>query len=231
MKLINDKVLVRISAELRESIYSKDIIGSDGKVLKLWKAMRETDQMDERASFLNVQTGIVEDFAEGVTWIKKGDIALINYDICNSQQRIAYYDGDDTIFFLEANTTYHETDNIAWRNQRSKRDEIVWSAGEVDELSGLLGVIQDGKLFANSPYVFLKHESEIQTLVSPSGLMYDEEKKFIEREVLAISEESSNKFGVKVGQNVLLDSFDIFHVKLSDNYAITAVNDIDMQAV
>lgn len=227
MKLIKDKVLIRISAEHRESIYSKEIVTNTGEKVNLWKAAREIDQMDERASFLNVQTGIVEDVSEKITWIKKGDIALINYDICNSEKRFAYADGDDNIYFLEANTTYHEEDEVAFQTQRTKRDQIVHSKGEIDELSGLLGVIRGSELIANCPYVMFRHESEIQTLVSPTGMMYDEDKKIIEREVLAISEESSLKYGIKVGDRVTLDSFDTFDIKLDDSLAITAINDSD----
>lgn len=228
MKLIKDKVLIRISAEHRESIYSKEIISSTGEKIKLWKEARETDYLDERASFLNVQTGIVEGVSLEVKWIKKGDIALINYDICNSLQRIAYYDGDDTICFLEANTTYHETDNIAYQTRKSKRDEIVWQAGEINELSGLLGVIRDEKLIANEPFVFLKHETNIRTMVSKSGMMYDQSDKIIEREVLAISEGSSLKYGLKAGDCLTIDDYDLFTVKLDEDAAIDCINDQDI---
>lgn len=231
MKLIRDKILIRISSELRESIYSKEITDAKGNKIRLWKEARELDQLDERASFLNVQTGIVEDVSDKITWIKKGDIALINYDVCNSLQRFAYADGDDNIYWLDVNTTYHETDTIVFQNQKTKRDQIVSSKGDYDELSGLLGVIQGDRLIANCPYVFFRHESEIQTLVSLSGIMYDEEKKMIEREVIAISNESSLKYGVNVGDKITLDSFDIFNVKLDDSHAITAVNDVDMLAL
>mgnify|MGYP006935482845 CR=1 FL=1 len=231
MKLIKDKILIRISSELRESIYSKEILDSKGNKVKLFKNVKEDDYLDERASFLNVQTGIVEEVSDSTCNAKKGDIALINYDICNSPQRFYKADGDDNIYFLEANTTYHETDNIAYRTQRSKRDEIVWSAGDIDELSGLLGVISENKLMANPPFVFLKHQSNIQTMISPSGMMYDESKKIIEREVLAISEESSLKYGIKVGDIVTIDDYDLFSVRLDDQTAIDCINDQDILCV
>ncbi len=228
MKLIKDKVLVRITAELRESIYEKHIVNDNGEIMKLWKAIRETDQMDERASFLNVQTGIIEDFAEGVTWLQKGDIALINYDICNSQQRISHYDGDDVIFFLEADTTYHQEDEVVWQNQNTKRDQIVHSKGDYDILSGLLGVIREGQLIANAPYIFFRYESTVSTLVSPSGMMYEDQQKIIEREVIAISEESTRKYGIKKGDVVVIDDFDSFPVKINDEWIIDAINDMDV---
>jgi co-chaperonin GroES (HSP10) len=228
MKLIADKILIRITAELRNTIYSKDIVSSTGEVIKMWKAVRETDQMDERASFLNVQTAIVEDVSDKVSWIKKGDIALINYDICNSELRVAYHDGDDTVFFLEVNTTYHQEDEIAWQTQKSKRDQITHAAGEYNELSGLLGVIRNGELIANSPFVFLDYEDVNQTMVSPSGVMYEKQNKIIERKVIAISEESTLKFGVKKGDVVTVDDYDLFPVKIDEEHGIEAVNDIDI---
>ncbi len=65
-------------------------------------------------------------------------------------------------------------------------------------------------------------------MVSKKGMMYDAAEKIIEREVLAISKESSEKYGVKVGDIVTLDDYDLFDVKLSDELAITAVNDCDI---
>jgi hypothetical protein len=227
MKLIRDKILIRISAELRESIYSKEITDAKGNKIRLWKEARELDQLDERASFLNVQTGIVEDISDKITWIKKGDIALINYDVCNSLQRFAYADGDDNIYWLDVNTTYHEEDEIVWQNQKTKRNVIVHSKNDYDELSGLLGVIRENELIANAPYIFFKHESNIHTMVSPSGLMYDESKKIIEREIIAISEESSLKYGLKVGDLVTVDDYDLFSVKLDNETAIDCINDCD----
>lgn len=231
MKLIADKILVRISAELRESIYAKEVITAKGEKIKLWKSAKETDYLDERASFLNVQTGEVEDVSEKIDWIKKGDIALINYDVCNSPQRFYKADGDDNIYFLEVNTTYHKDTNIAWKNRRNKRDEIVWSAGDYDQLSGLLGIIRGDEIIANAPYIFFKHESNIRTMVSPSGMMYDAAEKIIEREVLAISKESSEKYGVKVGDLITVDDYDLFSVKLSDELAIDCINDCDILAL
>ena len=114
------------------------------------------------------------------------------------------------------------------KNRRNKRDEIVWLAGDYDQLSGLLGVIRGNEIIANAPYIFFKHESNIRTMVSKKGMMYDAAEKIIEREVLAISKESSEKYGVKVGDIVTLDDYDLFDVKLSDELAITAVNDCDI---
>lgn len=227
MKLIRDKILIRISAELRESIYSKEITDAKGNKIRLWKEARELDQLDERASFLNVQTGIVENVSREIIWIKKGDIALINYDVCNSLQRFAYADGDDNIYWLDVNTTYHQEDEIVWQNQKTKRNVIVHSKGDYDELSGLLGVIRDNELIANAPYIMLKHESNIKTLVSKSGIIYEDSQKIIEREILAISEESSLKYGLKKGDLITIDDYDSFDIKLTDELAITAINDCD----
>jgi hypothetical protein len=223
MRILKDKILVKISAELRESIYSKEVTTVTGEKVQLWKAAKAVDYLDERISFLNVQTAVVEEVGEKIDWIKKGDIALINYDICNSPHRIYRYEGDATIYFLEVNTTYHQEDEVAWENQKTNRHQIVHLKGDYDQLSGLLGIIRGEQLIANAPYIFFKHESNIKTMVSPKGMMYETSEKIIEREILAISKESSEKYGVRAGDKCVIDDF--------DELAITAINDVDILAV
>lgn len=227
MNLIGDKILVRISKELRDSIFEKEIDTPNGKV-KLWQAIQATDEMDERLSFLNVHTAIVEEVSHKIDWIKKGDTALINYDVCNSAERFVRKEGEDDIYWVQVNTTYHTEEKIAYQNIHSQRDQIVHSAGDYDTLSPLLGIIREGELIANNPYVFLTHESNIKTMVSKTGLMYEQEDKIFEREVLSVHPDNED---IAKGDRVVVDDFDIFAVKIGDFYAMDCINCCDILCV
>lgn len=231
MKPLHDRIFVRITKESRENIYSKEIIRHDGTKVRLWKAMQATDDIDERQSFLNVQTGIVEAVSDKISWIKKGDMALLNYDVCNSPGRFLRKDGEDSIYFVEANTTYHDDDEVAYQNRRTRRDQIVHVKGDLCELSPLLGILRGDELIANDPYVFFDQISNIVTKVSAAKIMYTEKQKILTRKVIAIGEKSTEKYGIKKGDTVMLDDFDSFSVKLDDDHGIDCINDEDVLAI
>lgn len=228
MNLINDKILIRVTSESREGVMQKVVTTDSGEKVSIWKEIQATDDMDERASFLMVQTGVVEEVSSEVGWIKKGDIALINYDVCNSKERLVYSDDEGDVYWIAANTTYHKEDEIAYQNQRSQRDQIVHSAGDYDELSPLLGIIQDNSLIANCPFVFLTHESNTSLIVSKSGIIHEKTSKMLDRKVLAISKESSVKYGINANDVITVDDYDIFGVKLDEGYLIDCINDVDV---
>lgn len=229
-KVLFDKVIVRITKEMRETIYTKEIVRNDGTKVKLWKTVPAKDEIDERISALFVQTAIVEAAGKEIDWIKVGDIAIVDYNLCNSKDKFFMKDNEDTLFWFNANTTYHKQDEIVYQNRKTKRDQIVNSKGDYDSLSLLLGVIRDNELIANSPYVFLEHESTVVSKVSNTGILYQEKQKMLSRKVLAISKDSEMRYGIKKGDEVLVDDFDIFTVKLTDDHIIDCVNDRDIVA-
>lgn len=231
MKPLHDRIFVRITKESRENIYSKEIIRHDGTKVRLWKAMQATDDMDERQSFLTVQTGIVEAVSDKISWIRKGDLALLNYDVCNSPGRFLKKDGEDSIYFLEATTTYHQKDEIAYQSRRTKRDQIVHIKGELCELSPLLGILRGDELIANDPYIFFEQLSNIVSRVSPRGILYSEKQKILTRKVIAVGRLSTQKYGIKKGDTVMLDDFDSFSVKLDDDHGVDCINDEDILAI
>lgn len=228
MKPLHDRIFVRITKKSREDIYSKEIIRHDGSVTRLWKTMQATDSIDERASFLNVQTGIVEAVSDRIDWIKPGDIALLNYDVCNSPGRFMRKDGEDEIYFLEAITTYHLDDHVAYQTRKTRRDQIVHQRGEINELSPLLGIMRDDELIANDPYVFFEQQSTTVSKVSPKGILYSEKQKILTRKIIAIGRLSTEKYGIKKGDTVLIDDFDMFPVKLGEEHAVECINDSDV---
>jgi hypothetical protein len=125
MRLLHNKIFVRITKENRESIYTKKITRDDGTVVNLWKTIPVKDDVDERASSLTVQTGIVEEVSAAIDWIKKGDTALLNYDLANSKFNFTYKEGDDSIYFIDVKTTYHAEDQIAYQTRKTPRPDRI----------------------------------------------------------------------------------------------------------
>lgn len=231
MRVLKDKLFIRITKENQESVYSKEITRHDGTKTRLYINVPTSTASDGRQSELTVQTAIIEAVGEDVQWIKKGDTALINYDVCNSPERFLYKDGADKIYFIEANTTYHEETLIAYQSRKSRRDQVVYTKGEYDYQSVLLGIIRGDELIANDPYVFIENVSNRISKVSAAGLLYTETQKIFDREVLSVSKSSTEKFGIRKGDIVKLDDYDIFNIKLDSDNSICAVNDIDVLAV
>ena len=231
MRVLKDKLFIRVTKQSSESIFSKEIIRNDGTKTRLYINVPATDNKDDRQSGLTVQTAIVEAVGEDIDWIKKGDTALINYDVYNSVERFMYKDGDDRIYFIEANTTYHKDTLVAYQTRKTKRDQIVHVKDEIDYQSVLLGIIRGDELIANDPYVFIENISNKKTMVSGAGLLYTQTEKIFDREVLAISKSSSERYGIKKGDLVKLDDFDIFNIKLDADNTISAVNDADVLAI
>lgn len=231
MRVLKDKLFIRVTKENSESIFSKEITRHDGTKTRLYINVPASGGSDGRQSELTVQTAIVEAVGEQVSWIKKGDIALINYDVYNSPERFLYKDGNDRIYYIEANTTYHEETLIVYQNRKSRRDQIVHTKGEYDYQSVLLGIIRGDELIANDPYVFIENVSNRISKVSAAGLLYTETQKIFNREVLSVSKNSTEKYGIRKGDIVTLDDYDLFNIRIDADNTICAVNDLDVLAV
>lgn len=231
MKVLHDKIFVKITKENRESIYTKEILRNDGQKVLLWKTVPALDEIDERLSSLFVQSGVVSAVGENVDWIKEGDIALLNYDVCNSRERLVSKDDTGSTYYLEVTTTYHKDEMVAYQTRNSRRDQIVHSKGDYDYLSSLLGILRGNELIPNTPYIFFANEPNTISLVSASGILYSEKQKILRRTVLAISQDSSERFNIKKGDEILVDDYDIFSVKLDETHFIDCVNDMDVLCI
>lgn len=211
MKLIKDKVFVRITKGSRDSIFSKEITRDDGTKVRLWTNV-EAMANDDRRATLFVQTGIVEAVASNIADIMIGDIAIIDYKLSNLDDHIVYKDGADVVYWLEAKTTYHEDDLIAYASRKSPRDQIAYLKGDYDEQSMLLGVIRDEKIYPRDPYVFLEHESNVISKISSAGILFSETQSHYQRKVLASPPESQEKYGIFPGKTILVHDYDVFMV-------------------
>lgn len=231
MKLLGNRILVRISHDSREGLFSKEIINVKGEKVKLFTNVPAQDRADERISALFVQVGTVIAVSEKIEWIEIGDTAIVDYTLSNSEQHLMYSDDEGDVFWLDAVTTYHNEDYIIEANRKNRRTQIVHGKGECDNISLLYGIVRGDKLIANDPYVFLNHESTLITKVSAAGLMFEEKQKIVEREVLAVSGSSMRRIsGLKQGVKAILDDYDNFTINL-EGKKIDCINDIDIMAL
>lgn len=215
MKLLGDKIIVSFTNESIESIYQgKEITRDDGSKVRLFIATPAGDD-DDRKATLTVNTAFVTHVSEEVKDIQVGDIAIVNYDLFNSKNNLIEDRGGDGIsYWLNSTTIYHDTTHTAYANKKSKRDQIVYERGDIDEMSFLLGIVRDQKLIARSPIVFVDHTSNEQEKVTGSGLIYTEKLKTFTRRVLAIGEEASKSKRIVEGDQVLVADFDVFEIKM-----------------
>jgi|SRR5882762_3714636 len=212
MKLLKDKVFIRITNDTRDSIFTKDIIRDDGSKVRLFTNVGAQD-LDDRKATLFVQEGIVEAIADNVQGIEVGDTAIIDYKLCNMDERIVYKDDDGSVYWLEAVTVYHTEDLIAYANQNSPRDQLAYCKGDYDTLSMLLGVVRDGKVYSREPYVFLEQRPNVIARVSDAGILYNETESNYTRKVLTSSKESQDKFGIFPGNEIHVHDYDIFSIQ------------------
>lgn len=225
MKLLKDKVFVRITNDSREGIFSKEITRNDGTKVRLFTNVGAMD-MDDRRATLFIQTGIIEAVANNVEDVKVGDIAIIDYKLCNLDDRVVYKDDDGVVYWIEAKTTYHDEDLIAYANRRSPKDQIAYLKGDYDTVSMLLGVLRDDKIYTREPFIFLEHESNVISKVSPGGILYSQTQTNYQRKVLSSSKESQSKYGIFPGNILHVHDYDVFVVQIGDK-AFDCIHDVD----
>lgn len=215
MKLLGDKIIVSFTNESIESIYQgKEITRDDGSKVRLFIATPAGDDDDRKAS-LTVNTAFVTHVSEEVKGVQVGDLAIVNYNLFNSKNNLIEDRGGDGIsYWINATTTFHDSTHTAYANRKSKRDQIVYENGDIDEESFLLGIVRGQKLIARSPIVFIDHTSNEQEKVTGSGLIYTEKLHTFTRRVLAISDEASAKKRIVEGDQILVADFDIFEIKM-----------------
>ena len=238
MKLIGDKVLIRITKQNRNSIFEKEIKCDDGRTVKLFVNVPAADAADARRSALFVQTGVIEEVSRNVENVEKGDIAIIDYTLCNADEKLFYNDENGDVYWCNATTTYHKDDHVIYANRKNPRDIKVWSRGDYDEVSPLIGVIRNDKLIARDPFIFLEHLPTIEEKETATGLIlpfakynrYDtgnKDKNSLDRKVLACSKKATQNYGIEQGDIIRVNDSDVFNIKYG-NSQIDCVNDRDI---
>lgn len=235
-----DFVILEISAEHREGLFTKKIVRDDGTTTNLFVYNpAPSDEEGHNARF--VSTAKVVRAGKNISDMLVGDIALLNYLLDNDDAVVCGYNGPNKLIAASPKTKY--TENEIWVHanraieQNPKKDSYgkplcpkdicVQIKGDYEEMSQILGYIRGDKLFACDPYVFLEHEDSSVHRVSGAGILYSEHLKFFDRKVLSACPDSINRTGVKSGDIVTVDDFDIFDVSF-DGKVIHCINDIDI---
>lgn len=229
MRLIGNKIMVRISKESINALYTKKIYREDGSTVDLFINVPAMDDKDERQSGLTVQSGIVEMVSDRVTFIKPGDVAILDYTTFNDRTVIFSDEPNgDRLLIIDPTSTYHTEDIVIDANRRTPRPTFYVAEGDIDYGSPLLGFIRNGVLFANAPFVFFAHEDVYRTAVSSAGIIYTEKERMLTRKVLACSQRTVDRFHFDHNDTVMVLESDIFPVKLADGRKIDCANDSDI---
>lgn len=223
-------VIVKVSKESRDSLFIKKGVRDDGRPYELF-VQPPPEKEDEKASQFFVAVGEIVSVGSAVAEIQIGDIGLLDYRCDNDESIIVGYDGEDKLIAVSAVSKRHMDTRIEYANRKHEksRNQIVYEKGEYEFTSDLLGAIRGDKLIAVAPYVFLVHEDTMVSKKSESGIVYMVDEKIINRRVLAVSLDTLNEYGVRAGQTVMVDDFDVFDVVV-DGRRISAINDVDLMA-
>ncbi len=221
-------IVVKITKESREAIFSKKIRKDNGEWIDLIVTIPPEDDAENHSQFF-VSAGEVVCVGTNIKTVQSGDIAIIDYRADNDESIIVGYEGYDKLIAVVSVTTRHQEDLVVHADRKTRRTQQVWCKGDYNELSFLIGVLRGDRLIPIEPYVFLEHKDTIVDMKTKSGIEYKVDQKILERKVLAVSSESETNFGIQAGQTILIDDFDCFNVMI-EGRKITAFNDVDIIA-
>ncbi len=119
-------------------------------------------------------------------------------------------------------TTSKETVSVS----ANGRTQVVAYKGEPDQLTQIIAIVRKDEIIANHPYVILKHKEVPNLVLNAKGILAAASEN-IEREVVGVSNYSSEKYGIHKGQTVVVREPDTFNVQWGENI-ITACDDRDV---
>lgn len=236
-----DHLIIKISRESRDAVFTKKIKRDDGSVVDLFMYNPTAGKDNEAHNRHFVASGLVAGVGANITKAKEGDIAILDYMLDNDDDIIVGYDGQDKLIVANPGTKYLKSEEWVYANRRTEKDPKKNSYGQLlcphdiqvgkpedyENMAQVLGVLRGDELISFDPYLFLAHEETLIQKVSAAGILYSEDEKILTRQVLASSEESQLKFGVKAGMTIIVDDFDIFDIYF-EGKKISAVNDVDV---
>lgn len=204
---------MRFSKESIENIYlGKEITREDGSKVRLFLSVPANDEDDKKAQ-QTVQVAVVDKIGEEVRGVEVNDLVIVNYNLLNLKDNFVSKDDSGIMCWLDADTIYHKDTRIAYANRKSHRDQIAWQKGDVEELGMLIAIIRKDKIYARAPYVLFEHTDPEIHKETKSGIIYKEQRQYLERRILAISE---NEHELKNGSKIIVYETDIFEIQLND---------------
>lgn len=176
-----DFIILKISKEAREGLFTKKIKRDDGSLTDLFM-YNPTTSDDENHNARFVSSGLVMFVGENINDIQVGDIALLDYLVDNDETVICGYDGEDKLIVSPPKTVYSKSEVWIYANRRVEEDPkkqsygqrlcphdiMVQKVGDYEMLASVLGVVRGEQVIAFDPYVFLEHESTTVHKVSQS---------------------------------------------------------------
>jgi hypothetical protein len=213
-----ERVLIKITQEEWESLFTVWIMRNDGSKVKLFTDMEESEGYEKRFR-QNLSVGNITAIGENVKFALKGDIAIIDYLVTSQDDCIVGYHKGSKLIAIRAKTTYHTSDATPYIDGRK-----TYVKGDYDNLSPLLGLVRSKKLIALRPYIFLKWQNPVKMNVGEGGTFYETADTGVcVREVIAAHPDS----GYKDGDKVLLNEADLFS-RTIDNKQISVVFERDI---
>jgi hypothetical protein len=200
MEVHPKNVLIKITQSEWNDLFSIWITQKDGNKVQLFSDVEEPEDYERRFR-QNVSVGNIISVGSKVKGLLKGDIAVIDYLVTANHDSMVGIQFGNRIVSIKADTTYHTFDSPPQIDGRK-----TYKEGDYEEISPLLGFVRMGKLYARSPYVFLKFEDPTKIAINKSGMMIEKEDTICTREVIAASPDTD----YKEGDRVLIKESDLF---------------------
>lgn len=219
------RVLVRISKDDRNANTEREIITNTGERIRFF-IRHAPDSIAEQKdnNELSVRVGCIIGVSDGVSGLKKGDIAILDYTIDIDEQYFVTMDNGDKIVAVPCATTLCKEELIATSADEKylERNVIVQKPGDVEQLSLLLGIVRGTKFIPNNHYLFCEPQVPVQqSLILFSSPVKQETS--VQRKVLFAGKQS----GFKAGQFIVAIKDSNFTVNIADRrFEIIPVTDV-----
>lgn len=187
-----DKVLIKITKDEWNDLFSVWITRNDGQRVQLFKDAEEEAGHEGRFR-QNLSVGNIVGIGRNVKGVLKGDLAILDYLVTGNDESIVGFHYENKMIVIPAITTKYSEDSTPLIDGRK-----TYKKGDYDVLSPLLGVVRMGKLLPFQPYVFLKYENPSKMRVTKAGLKIEEEDDICQREVIGAHKDSIYSDGDKV---------------------------------
>lgn len=247
-KALKGKIIAKILGEDRDRTFKKKVTRDDGSIVFLHTTttlrleniqvagdthmevnhnLVEMDDAEDGRSKVFVRTAVVVSVGEGVSEFKKGDVILLDFKVDNMAEVVVAQEGEDKVISLNADTKYFKEDIVIHASQKQPRDMNLCFKGEVQDVSPIIAIVRGDKIIANHPYVILKHVEIPFLQVNKNGVLGFHSEELITREVIGVSNHSTQEFGIENGMKVMVKESDTFNI-VWDGQTITAINDADV---
>lgn len=228
LKPTPERAIVAIKKEQRKGMFEKAFVRDDGTTGVLITGIKK-DRTDDGAERQFINTAEVVAVGDRVKGVQVGDTAILDYLVSNDDTIRIHEDDTAEYYSVRANTTYEPQDVLM--DITAKRDVPMYLCrkGEIKEVSQIIGFIRGEDIFAMEPFLLLSFEAHEQNEKTQSGIVFKKQRSVLRHEVLAVSPETTEKYGIEKGMKVCVEYAHCFGVDLPDPYGkVVGVNDQDV---